>query len=127
MTLADDTRGFEHRFVDTNGIRLHAMVGGSGPLVVLLHGFPEHWATWRHVMRPIVDAGFTVAAVDLRGFNESEKPARVADYRLEHVALGHRRARPRARLREGPRGRARLGRRSRLDVAHDHDEVIDKP
>lgn len=86
MTLADDTRGFEHRMIETNGIKLHVVVGGGGPLVLLLHGFPECWATWRHVLQPLKDAGFTVAAADLRGFNLSDKPKEVGDYAMDHVA-----------------------------------------
>ncbi len=86
MTLADDTSGCAHRFVLTNGVRLHVLVGGAGPLVVLLHGFPECWATWRHVVGPLIAAGYTIAAPDLRGYNLSDKPPRVADYRVEHVA-----------------------------------------
>jgi pimeloyl-ACP methyl ester carboxylesterase len=86
MTMADDTQDFEHRVVETNAIKLHVVGGGSGPLVVMLHGWPECWATWRHVMGPIKKAGFTVAVPDMRGFNDSDKPAKVADYRTEHVA-----------------------------------------
>lgn len=85
MALADDTRGYEHRIVETNGIKLHVVVGGGGPLLLLLHGFPECWATWRHVMQPLKDAGFTVAVPDLRGFNLSDKPKEVGDYVLDHV------------------------------------------
>ncbi len=86
MTIAEDTAGFEHRFVEVNGIKLHVVVGGTGPLVLLLHGWPEFWGTWRHVMKPLRDAGFTVAAPDLRGFNLSDKPTDVRAYKLEHVA-----------------------------------------
>jgi pimeloyl-ACP methyl ester carboxylesterase len=101
MTIESDTEGFEHRFIETNGIKLHVVVGGSGPLVMLLHGWPEFWATWRHVMRPLRDAGFTVCAPDLRGFNLSDKPKNVSEYSLDHSvgdvvgiikALGHEKA-----------------------------------
>jgi epoxide hydrolase 4 len=86
MTLADDTRGFEHRFIETNGVKLHVLVGGGGPLVLLLHGWPECWATWRHLLQPLKDAGFTVAAPDLRGFNLSEKPSGVSEYTMDKVS-----------------------------------------
>lgn len=89
MTLADDTRGFEHRMIDANGLKLHVVVGGGGPLVLLLHGWPECWATWRHVLQPLKAAGFTVAAPDLRGFNLSEKPSDVADYTMDKVIEDH--------------------------------------
>jgi epoxide hydrolase 4 len=92
MTLVDDTRGFRHRFVatgpaDRGGVRLHIVTNADeaprGPLVLLLHGFPECWATWRHVLRPLADAGFTICAPDLRGYNTSDKPTRVEDYRVQ--------------------------------------------
>lgn len=86
MTLVEDTRGFVHRFVHTDGVRLHVVTnaggGTRGPLVLLLHGFPECWATWRHVFQPLARAGFTVCAPDLRGFNTSDKPRRLEDYRV---------------------------------------------
>jgi epoxide hydrolase 4 len=84
MALADDIAGLEHRFIDTNGIRLHAAIGGKehGPLVVMLHGFPEIWLSWRHQFQPLMSAGFRVVAVDMRGYNTSDKPKRVSDYRV---------------------------------------------
>jgi pimeloyl-ACP methyl ester carboxylesterase len=62
-----------HRFVTlpTNGIRLRAVVEGSGPLVVLVHGFPEGWYSWRHQIGPIAAAGFTACAIDVRGYGGS--------------------------------------------------------
>jgi pimeloyl-ACP methyl ester carboxylesterase len=68
-----------HRFVSANGTRLHIVEAGSGPLVVLLHGFPEYWAAWRHQIQPLVDAGFRVVAPDLRGYGASDKPPRGYD------------------------------------------------
>ena len=53
--------------VPSNGIRLRAAVQGSGPLVVLVHGFPEGWYSWRHQIGPIAEAGFTACAIDERG------------------------------------------------------------
>jgi epoxide hydrolase 4 len=87
MSFGDDVAGFDHATVNVNGVALHVVVGGKGPLIVLLHGWPESWLTWRHVMKPLKDAGFTVAAPDLRGFGDSEKPSRVSDYDLDKVAL----------------------------------------
>jgi pimeloyl-ACP methyl ester carboxylesterase len=75
----------EHRAVTTNGIRLHCVVAGSGPLVVLLHGFPEFWYSWRHQIPALVAAGFRVAAPDLRGYNESDKPEGVEAYRMSEL------------------------------------------
>jgi epoxide hydrolase 4 len=57
------------------GVRLHYVEAGAGPLVVLLHGFPEFWYSWRHQIGPLADAGFHVVAPDMRGYNLSSKPA----------------------------------------------------
>jgi pimeloyl-ACP methyl ester carboxylesterase len=65
---------FRHRKDRVNGIFLHSVVGGTGPAVVLLHGWPQTWWEWRHVM-PALAEHYTVIAVDLRGFGDSERPA----------------------------------------------------
>ena len=70
---------WEHKFVSANGARFHVAELGEGPLVILLHGFPQHWYTWRHQMVAIADAGFRVAAMDLRGYGGSDKPPRGYD------------------------------------------------
>ncbi|MDO8297083.1 MAG: alpha/beta hydrolase [Caulobacter sp.] len=71
--------------IPTNGIKLRAVVEGAGPLVVLVHGFPESWYSWRHQIAPIAAAGFTVCAIDVRGYGGSDKPGRVEDYSLEQI------------------------------------------
>jgi pimeloyl-ACP methyl ester carboxylesterase len=71
-----------HHHAAINGIRLHYVEAGVGPLVVLLHGFPEFWYSWRHQLPALAAAGFRVRAPDLRGYNDSDKPAGVANYRL---------------------------------------------
>jgi pimeloyl-ACP methyl ester carboxylesterase len=68
-----------HREVSANGIRLHVVECGSGPLVLLLHGFPEFWWSWRHQLIGLAGAGFRAAAVDLRGYGDSDKPPRGYD------------------------------------------------
>jgi pimeloyl-ACP methyl ester carboxylesterase len=69
-----------HRAVSANGIRLHvAECDGGGPLVVLLHGFPEFWWSWRHQLSDLADQGFRAVAVDLRGYGDSDKPPRGYD------------------------------------------------
>jgi pimeloyl-ACP methyl ester carboxylesterase len=68
-----------HRFVGANGSRFHVVEAGAGPLVLLLHGFPEHWAAWQDILPRIVDAGFRAVAVDLRGYGASDKPPRGYD------------------------------------------------
>lgn len=65
---------WEHHFVETNRIRLHYVTQGAGELVLLLHGFPEFWYSWRHQI-PVLSRHFKVVVPDLRGYNDSDKPA----------------------------------------------------
>jgi pimeloyl-ACP methyl ester carboxylesterase len=76
------------RFVRTNGISLHVVEAGprGGPLVVLLHGFPEFWYGWRHQVPALAKAGFRVLAPDQRGYGSSDKPPGVAAYGLDLLA-----------------------------------------
>lgn len=67
------TSGWQHRFVETNNIRLHYVTQGEGDLVILLHGFPEFWYSWRHQI-PALARHFKVVVPDLRGCNDSDKP-----------------------------------------------------
>lgn len=93
---------FEHARLPANGIELHTVMAGpaAGPLVILLHGFPEFWYGWRHQLAPLAASGLRVATPDQRGCNLSDKPAGVAAYRLDVLAddvlgladaLGHQR------------------------------------
>ena len=74
-----------HRYAFVNGVRLHYVEAGSGRLVVLLHGFPEFWYCWRHQIGALAAAGWRVMALDLRGYNESGKPAGIESYRIEKL------------------------------------------
>ena len=71
--------------IPTNGIHLRAVIEGSGPLVVLVHGFPEGWYSWRHQIGAIAAAGFTACAIDVRGYGGSDSPPEVADYSLAQI------------------------------------------
>lgn len=77
-----------HRTIATNGLRLHAVEAGpeSGPLLLLLHGFPEFWYGWRHQIAPLAAAGFRVLVPDQRGYNLSDKPKGVSSYSLDLLA-----------------------------------------
>jgi pimeloyl-ACP methyl ester carboxylesterase len=68
-----------HRFINANGTRLHVVEAGTGPLVLLLHGFPEYWGAWQHQLPALADAGLRAVAVDLRGYGASDKPPRGYD------------------------------------------------
>jgi pimeloyl-ACP methyl ester carboxylesterase len=77
-----------HHYVPTNGLRLHVVQAGpaTGPLVVLLHGFPEYWASWRAQLTALAAAGYRVWAPDQRGYNLSDKPPGIAAYALPTLA-----------------------------------------
>ncbi len=88
---------FTSRYVDTGDVRLHAVIGGDGPALLLVHGWPETWYAWRHVM-PALARDFQVIAVDQRGIGLSDKPADgydtgtlAADLVALMDALGHQR------------------------------------
>ncbi|MET8638750.1 alpha/beta hydrolase [Streptomyces sp. NPDC004680] len=76
----------QHTFFAVNGVRLHVAEQGQGPLVVLLHGFPESWYSWRHQFGPLAAAGYRVVAPDQRGYARSEQPEPVEAYTLLHLA-----------------------------------------
>src|SRR6516164_4587272 len=75
----------EQREVDTNGIRMHIAESGTGPLVVLCHGFPESWYSWRHQLYALAEAGFHVVAPDMRGYGLTERPEEIDRYTLLHL------------------------------------------
>src|SRR5262245_59039247 len=86
------------QLIETNGVRLRAVVEGKGPLVILLHGFPQCWYLWRHQIDPLIEAGFQVAAPDQRGYGGSDLPAEIEAYNIVELtndvtgladALGH--------------------------------------
>jgi pimeloyl-ACP methyl ester carboxylesterase len=70
--------------VETNGVRLHIAEQGEGPLVILCHGFPECWYSWRHQLPALAKAGYRVVAPDLRGYGRSEGPPEVEKYTILH-------------------------------------------
>ena len=76
--------GVTHRMIETNGIRLHVAEQGEGPLVILCHGFPECWYSWRHQLPALAKAGFRAVAPDLRGYGRSDRPEDVEKYTILH-------------------------------------------
>ena len=78
--------GVTFRFVHSNGIKLRIAEAGTGPLVLMAHGWPESWYSWRHQITMLADAGYHVVAPDMRGYGESDKPVDVDDYDIIHVA-----------------------------------------
>src|SRR5262245_3362770 len=75
----------KHSTVETNGIRMHVAEQGSGPLVLLCHGFPESWYSWRHQLAALSQAGFRAVAPDMRGYGQTERPEAIDQYTLVHL------------------------------------------
>jgi pimeloyl-ACP methyl ester carboxylesterase len=76
--------GVTHRMIETNGVHLHVAEQGEGPLVILCHGFPECWYSWRHQLPALAKAGFRAVAPDLRGYGRSDRPEDVEKYTILH-------------------------------------------
>ena len=74
------------QLLDGNNSKIRAAIEGEGPLVVLVHGWPESWYSWRHQIEPLANAGFKVAAVDVRGYGGSDKPHEIKAYSLKNLA-----------------------------------------
>lgn len=75
-----------HRQLDVNGLSMHVAEAGDGPLVVLCHGFPELWFSWRHQIPALAAAGFRVVAPDMRGYGRTDAPADVGAYTTDDIA-----------------------------------------
>jgi pimeloyl-ACP methyl ester carboxylesterase len=74
-----------HRFIETNGIRMHIAEAGEGPLVLMCHGFPESWYSWRHQLVAFAEAGFHAVAPDMRGYGQTDRPDAIDQYTLLHL------------------------------------------
>ncbi|RZN07729.1 epoxide hydrolase [Bradyrhizobium genosp. SA-3] len=77
--------GIKQRIIEANGIRLNIAEQGEGPLVLLVHGFPETWYSWRHQIGDLAAAGFRVVAPDMRGYGKSDAPQAIDQYTILHL------------------------------------------
>jgi pimeloyl-ACP methyl ester carboxylesterase len=75
----------QFRTIDAGELKLRAAVEGEGPLVIMVHGFPESWYSWRHQIGPVAEAGFTACAIDVRGYGGSDRPQPVEAYAMAHM------------------------------------------
>src|SRR3954471_9655241 len=80
-----DLDAVRHERIRGDGRELTVAIAGEGPPVILLHGFPENWRSWRRQFAALVAAGFSVWAPDMRGYNESERPPERDAYHLTHL------------------------------------------
>lgn len=78
-------REWNHKYVETNGIRMHVIEEGSGYPVLLLHGFPELWYSWRHQLPVLAAAGFRAIAPDMRGYGDTDKPYPIEAYTIQEL------------------------------------------
>src|SRR5437868_14489748 len=87
MSTAEDRTSGELRdgYAEIGDVSLHYVEAGEGPLLVLLHGFPEFWFGWRLQIAPLAAAGFRVVAPDTRGYNLSSKPEDFKDYGVDQI------------------------------------------
>jgi pimeloyl-ACP methyl ester carboxylesterase len=75
----------QHRFIEANGIHMHIAEKGSGPLILMCHGFPESWYSWRHQIEALAAGGFRVIAPDMRGYGQTDAPDAIDQYTLFHL------------------------------------------
>ncbi|MCB1152352.1 alpha/beta fold hydrolase, partial [bacterium] len=75
-----DESAWEHEYIEAGGLRFHMVTAGEGPVVLMLHGFPENWFAWRYQIDAVAKAGFKAVAVDMRGYGQTERPRKVSDY-----------------------------------------------
>src|SRR5437588_8166162 len=79
----------KHRTIDTNRIKMHIAEAGAGPLVLLLHGFPESWYSWRHQLPALAAAGYHAVAPDVRGYGGSDAPAAIEAYSMRTMVADY--------------------------------------
>ena len=85
LTERPPVEGAEYRELDVNGIRMRVVEQGEGPLVLLAHGWPESWYSWRHQLPALAAAGYHAVAPDMRGYGGSDAPPAVEDYDILHL------------------------------------------
>src|SRR5437667_9917815 len=85
MQRERNVSGPVQRIIESNGIRLNIAEQGKGPPVVLCHGFPESWYSWRHQLTALAEAGFHAVAPDQRGYGGTDKPEVIEKYTMLHL------------------------------------------
>src|SRR5208282_1265951 len=74
-----------HRTIEANGLRIHFAEAGEGPLVLMCHGFPESWYSWRHQLLALAEAGYHAVAPDMRGYGRTDRPDAIEQYTVFHL------------------------------------------
>ena len=87
MNTTSPVEGVKFRMIKSNGLNMRiAEMGDEGPLILLVHGWPESWYSWRHQITALANAGYRVVAPDMRGYGETDAPSNVDDYDIVHLA-----------------------------------------
>ena len=81
--------GITHRIVKTNGINMHIAEAGEGPLVLLIHGWPESWYSWRHQLPALAEAGYHAVAPDVRGYGRTDAPHAIEAYSMKQMTADY--------------------------------------
>ena len=84
QSFADIWNDVEHGYADSDGVKIHYATIGKGPLVIMIHGFPDFWYSWRHQMDELKE-NFQVVAIDQRGYNLSDKPDGEENYNMTYL------------------------------------------
>ncbi|HEY8572173.1 alpha/beta hydrolase [Phenylobacterium sp.] len=85
LLVAGPAAAQQDKYATNNGVKIHYVVQGKGPLVVMIHGFPDYWGSWKPLMAELSKAGYRTAALDTRGYNLSDKPKGEAAYAMPHL------------------------------------------
>jgi epoxide hydrolase A/B len=83
--MEKDAMDISHRSIEANGISMHIAEAGSGPLVLMCHGFPESWHSWRHQLKALAEAGYHAVAPDMRGYGKTDQPRDIDQYSMLHL------------------------------------------
>ena len=76
---------FNQKNIPTNDINISTIVEGDGEPIILVHGWPESWYSWRHQINPLVEAGYKIIVPDVRGYGNSDRPIKVSDYSMKKI------------------------------------------
>ena len=77
--------GLTEHVIDANGIQIHYVTKGEGPAVLMCHGFPESWYSWRHQIEALAEAGYKAVAMSMRGYGKTSAPQEIEAYDISHL------------------------------------------
>lgn len=84
LLTAYNASSLDHKYTNNNGVNIHYVAEGNGPVILFIHGFPDFWYSWRHQIQAL-KSDFRILAMDTRGYNDSDKPDLTSDYSINHL------------------------------------------